>query len=128
MHISITNLQKSVRIPSAKIKAIASKAARSLKLDIKELSLVFVGEAQMRTINRTYLKHDYVTDVITFTHGEIVICPQVAKRQAVEHGSSTAQELVLYVIHGLLHLAGYDDHTPAQIKRMRDKEQALMRL
>ena len=79
----------------------------------------------MRALNREYLGHDHVTDVITFSE-EIVICPAVAKRNAKRYGNSIEREILLYVVHGILHLCGYDDHKPADIKRMRQKEQQIM--
>ena len=78
MDIDVLNLQRSIPVPIVAIKNTAAKAARKLKISLKELSIVFVGEARMRRINREYLRHDYVTDVITFVHGEIIICLKVA--------------------------------------------------
>ena len=97
-------------------------------LDIKdiELSIVFVGVARMRSINKKFLKHDCVTDVITFNHGEIVICPSVAFYNAHRHGISYAKEILLYVIHGILHLAGFNYKGPCEIKIMRQMEQKLL--
>ena len=80
----------------------------------------------MRRMNREYLGHDHVTDVITFDHGEIIVCPSVAARNAGIYGNTVGKELSLYVVHGILHLAGYDDHTPRDIQRMREKEQELL--
>lgn len=84
----------------------------------------------MRTLNKKYLGHDYVTDVLTFDlglgFGEIVICPQVAVVNAKAHATSTENELVLYAIHGLLHLAGFDDHAPVDIAAMRKMEAKLL--
>ena len=124
--ISTTNLQRQVPIPSSKIQSAAQKALKYLKLKNLALSIVFVGEQRMRRINKEYLGHDYVTDVLTFEHGEILICPAVAKRNARRFGSSVEKELLLYVVHGILHLAGYDDHTPADIQKMRKKEKELL--
>ncbi len=59
--------------------------------------------------------------------GEIVIGAEVAKAQAEERGHDVESELGLYVIHGLLHLCGYDDHEPADIERMRESEQYFLR-
>ena len=126
MDIDVLNLQRSIPVPIVAIKNTAAKAARKLKISLKELSIVFVGEARMRRINREYLRHDYVTDVITFVHGEIIICPKVAQQNALSHGAALEQELRLYVIHGLLHLAGFDDHAPQDIKRMRQWEEKLL--
>jgi rRNA maturation RNase YbeY len=95
------------------------------------LSIVFVGTARMRSLNRKYLKHDYVTDVLTFDlgegSGEIIICPQVARTNAKAHQTSTENEIILYVIHGILHLAGYDDHSPKDILEMRRMENELLK-
>ena len=84
----------------------------------------------MRAINKKYLCHDYVTDVLTFDLGEgvseIIICPQVAHSNAKVHGSTTDNEIILYVIHGILHLAGYDDHKPHDILQMRKMESVIL--
>ncbi len=84
----------------------------------------------MRAVNRQYLKHDYVTDVLTFDLGElgaeIIVCPEMARSNAREHGTSTNHEIILYVVHGLLHLAGYNDHSPKDKFRMRRMEQKLL--
>jgi probable rRNA maturation factor len=64
------------------------------------------------------------TDVITFEHGEIVVSADTAKRCAAEHGHGVTEELALYVIHGLLHLNGYDDIAPrdrAKMHRVQDR-------
>ena len=84
----------------------------------------------MRTLNKRYLGHDYVTDVLTFDLGdnqaEIIICPAVASANAKTHQTSTDKELLLYAIHGILHLAGYDDHRPEDIVKMRRMEKKLL--
>lgn len=80
----------------------------------------------MRRFNKKYLGHDEATDVLTFDFGEMMICPKVAAANAKRFKTSTEYELILYVIHGLLHLAGYDDRKPGDIKRMRAKEKKLL--
>jgi probable rRNA maturation factor len=122
----IVNLQSKIVIPVTKIKSAVQKSARVLKLKYPELSVAFVGKQRMRSINKKFLGHDYVTDVITFDHGEIVICPSVAKSNAKRYKTSVDKELVLYVIHGLLHLAGFDDHSPKDIAAMRGMEEKLL--
>lgn len=86
----------------------------------------------MQAINKKYLKHDYVTDVLTFDFedgtAEIVICPQIASRYAKRHQTSTDKEIVLYVVHGILHLAGYDDHSPQDTLKMRRMENELLEM
>jgi probable rRNA maturation factor len=126
MQISITNLQRLIPIPVSKINAAAASASKKLKLKHKEIVIVFTGSQRMRSINKKFLGHDYVTDVITFDHGEIVICPSVAQSNAKRFKTSVDKELILYVIHGLLHLAGYDDHSPKDIAAMRAMEEKLL--
>ena len=128
MEITLTNLQQAIVVPSAKAKSLALKVSKYLKLPFDEISLVFVGVKRMRTMNKKFLGHDYVTDVITFDHGEIVICPAVACANAKHFNNTVDAEILLYVVHGLLHLAGYDDHAPADIKRMRVMEVKLVNL
>lgn len=92
----------------------------------------------MRTLNKKYLRHDYTTDVLTFDwkqqdsgfiiDGEIVISAQAAKRNALDYQASVHDEILLYMIHGILHLRGFDDHRPKDIKKMRAKEDELMGL
>jgi probable rRNA maturation factor len=84
----------------------------------------------MRALNKEYLGHDYVTDVLTFelgdNSGEIIICPQMAAANAKEYQTSAQQEIILYVIHGILHLAGWDDHREKDILQMRRMEDELL--
>jgi probable rRNA maturation factor len=138
MEITLKNFQKKIPIPRSKIlKAVKKSRDRHhfSKSSIKVvsvptfLSIVFVGEKRMRAINKKYLGHDYVTDVLTFDLGEgcaeIIICPSVARSNAKEHQTSTENEIILYVIHGILHLAGYDDKSEKDILRMRKMERLL---
>ena len=89
-----------------------------------------MGTRRMRAANKTYLGHDYITDVLTFdlggNMGEIMICPQMAHIQARSYQTSTDDEIVLYVIHGILHLAGWDDQTDKDILSMRRMEHKLL--
>jgi len=104
---------------------------RKLDYTLQSLSIVFLGRKRMRTINKKYLNHDYATDVLTFDLGaglgEIIICPQMAAVHAALHKTSTDKEIILYVIHGILHLKGFDDHHPKDIIQMRKMENKLLR-
>ncbi len=98
------------------------------------LSIAVVGDGTIRRINRDFLAHDEPTDVITFPlddgdggaaddpFGEILVSAQTARREAVARGVDAPDELALYIIHGALHLAGYDDSTAAKRRRMRARE------
>ena len=124
--IAVINFQRQCPIPVTLIKKTAIRSIKALKLEHEAITIVFAGTVRMRSINRKFLGHDYVTDVITFDHGDIIICPQVAKRFAKAYGQDVKREILLYVVHGLLHLAGYDDKKEEDIKRMRAMEKKLI--
>jgi probable rRNA maturation factor len=86
-----------------------------LQLNLKsEFTIVFVDQKEMRKLNKTYRGKNYATDVLSFdgdsesSFGELVISPQVIKRQAKEHGLSLQHELGYMVLHGMLHLLGFE--------------------
>ncbi len=104
------------------------------------LSVSFVSEAEMEEINRTYVGHEGSTDVICFDYREsgcdlpeeeggadsveveIVVCPSVARREAAKRGLPYSREVILYLVHGLLHAAGEDDLKPGLKRIMRRRE------
>lgn len=106
------------------------------KIADAEISIAIVGDAQIHEINRQYLDHDYETDVITFDlgedpgsrrfQGEIVCSAETALRIASELEVSPESELILYAIHGALHLAGFDDHDAQDREKMREAEKVMM--
>lgn len=82
-----------------------------------EISIAVLDDAAIRELNREYLDHDWATDVITFPlededtllEGEIIVSRETADRESANHSWSGDEELLLYVIHGMLHLVGFDD-------------------
>jgi probable rRNA maturation factor len=80
----------------------------------RELTVVFLDPAAAKRTNSQFRKKNYATDVLSFeamepgSFGELILCPQVLKRQAKEHGLSYREELLYMLLHGLLHLLGYD--------------------
>ena len=105
-------------------------------IDEAEISIAIVSDERIHEINRQFLNHDYPTDVITFDLGtnpatknfqaEIVVSAETAMQVAVDVDTSLEMELVLYVVHGSLHLAGLDDHTDVDRMEMRKNERAMM--
>lgn len=89
--------------------------------------MVFVGPRAMARANACFLGHEGVTDVITFEHGEILVCPAVARAEAAARGLPFGRELLLYAVHGWLHLRGHDDHAPADRRRMHARQERLVR-
>jgi probable rRNA maturation factor len=103
-----------------------------------QVSLVLCDDATIHALNRQFLGHDYPTDVLSFPlnaptpdgkHllGEIVISVETAERNARRYRQPLERELLHLVIHGILHLLGYDDTTPKNRRRMRRKELAYLR-
>ncbi len=124
---NISNFQRKIPIPVPKVRSAIRFACRKLRSRIPELSVAFVGERRMRRLNKEYLGHDHVTDVITFGYGEIVICPAAAARNAKRYRNTLERELILCVVHGILHLCGYDDRSSEDVKRIRQKETEILK-
>jgi probable rRNA maturation factor len=100
---------------------------RSPFAQIAELSVVLVSDARMAALHRDYLGSFESTDVITFAHGEIFVSVEAAEKQASEFNSTFLEEIELYLVHGLLHLAGYDDRKPQQGRQMERAQDRLLK-
>jgi probable rRNA maturation factor len=90
------------------------------------IEITVLGSRAMAKVHRDFLGIPGPTDVITFPYGEILVCAPVAAECAREFGHDTTTELALYAIHGLLHLSGHDDITPAQEKRMGAAQEKIL--
>jgi probable rRNA maturation factor len=121
------------------LRRVADYVLRAEGFGRGRLSVVVVGAAAMATLNRRYLGRAGPTDVLSFdlgserragrVDGEIYVCTDVARRRARARGGSlqaARAELALYVVHGILHLAGYDDQEPAGYRRMHAREDELL--
>jgi probable rRNA maturation factor len=92
------------------------------------VEITILGSRAMAKVHRDFLNIPGATDVITFPYGEILVCAHIATARAPEFGHSTTQELVLYIIHGLLHLSGFDDLTPSDAEIMAVTQQKILKL
>lgn len=107
-----------------------------LRPPLAELSLALVGDARMSALHAQFMGISGPTDVLTFplehdargrvTAGEIVVCVPEAVRRARETNVSVERELLLYALHGLLHLCGYDDRTGPGYRRMHRREDMIL--
>ena len=103
---------------------------------LAELSLALVGDKRMADLHVRFMDIQGPTDVLTFpldedargrvTAGEVVVCVPEAKRRAGEHGVTVRQELLLYAVHGLLHLCGFDDKNDRDFRRMHRTEDDIL--
>ena len=100
-----------------------------------DLSIIFCSDPYILDINLRYLQHDYFTDIITFDDcegdrlsGDLFISVDSVRENAAQYGTEFADELNRVMVHGILHLIGYDDHTQKDIKTMRSKENYYLSL
>jgi probable rRNA maturation factor len=100
-----------------------------------DINLVFVSEDDILKTNIEYLNHHYLTDIITFDYcenefvsGELIICPDVVRANAKYFNTTYEKELHRVIIHGILHLIGYNDATEEEKKEMRAREDAALLL
>ena len=94
--------------------------------DLPEVEVTYVSDAEIARVHGEFLDDPTPTDVITFHHGEILISAETAARQAVEHGQPLDHELLLYLIHGLLHLAGWHDEDEAEAAEMARAQERIL--
>lgn len=98
-----------------------------------EIVVRFVDEAEGRELNRTYRGKDYATNILSFPYesepvvrGDLVVCASVVAREAAEQRKTAQAHYAHLIVHGVLHLQGYDHERAADARRMEDKERALL--
>jgi len=109
------------------LKASLACLPRPLPAGLAEISFVLVDRATMSGVHASFLDDPTETDVITFPYGEILVCPAVARDQAPAYRQNVDDEVLLYALHGLLHLAGYDDTTPPAARTMARAQTRLLK-
>ena len=123
-------------IDPQRAKAWIEAVARGYGKTIGELYYYFCSDDKLLEINRQRLCHDFYTDIVTFPltdcatvlSSEFCISVDRVKENAVTFGRTLESELHRVVIHGVLHLIGFDDHTEEDEKQMREKEEEALRL
>ncbi|MEZ4484715.1 MAG: rRNA maturation RNase YbeY [Syntrophotaleaceae bacterium] len=140
MKIQLENRQNNRKIKEASLKRVAQKILNDLACPDGELSVVIVDDDQIREINREYLQRDWPTNVISFAMregeggdmhpqllGDVVISADTAARDAEEAGLPFESELYFLLLHGILHLFGYDHErgSEEQARLMEEMEQTL---
>jgi probable rRNA maturation factor len=134
--VEIINEQDHICIDEEEIKYICGRILCDAGFRTGRLGIVFTDNKTIHVLNRKYLKHDCPTDVISFTlecsedhlEAELIISTEAAKERCEEFGRNAVSELLLYVIHGILHQVGYDDQDEYDVQLMRDKEAYYLRL
>ena len=131
MSVEIANQQRHLRVPRKQIAEIVDAVLSERDRAGALVSLAVVDNRAIRAINRTFLHRDRVTDVIAFGNpdadtpdqliGDIVVSAERAVQEATRRSGSARGELLLYVVHGLLHVLGMDDGSPECAARMHEE-------
>jgi probable rRNA maturation factor len=134
--IHLYNRQRAVRFdlswlrrlaPLALAECVAETAPGAPLASLAEIEVTFVSDRAIAGVHRRFMNIPGATDVLTFEHGEIVISAPTAARYALEYAHPLEHELGLYIIHGLLHLAGHDDRAEPAAARMKKTQNAILR-
>jgi len=135
--IIVHNLQRKISVNIAELQTFAGAAVQhSLQLhrrqgtDLRKLSEIFIwliSDRRMALLHRKFLGQSGATDILTFQHGEIFISVETARHHARAFGNSLIRELKLYIVHGLLHLHGFDDQTRAEARKMKTAQEKILR-
>lgn len=130
----IVDDQVAMPVQTTRLVEAAVMAAQHRGCQTGEIGIRVTEDAEIQHVNRTHLQHDYPTDVISFGYlhqpprveGELVVSAETAARTAVDLCWIAANELILYVVHGTLHLCGMDDQQPEARIEMRQAEMSVM--
>jgi probable rRNA maturation factor len=130
--IQIANEQSALELDEESLRRAAIAVLESERIASATISIAIVTDELIHMLNRRHLDHDYPTDVLSFLlnseglEGEVIVSTDTAIRESIERGVSAHEELKLYLVHGLLHLCGYDDHSDDDRQLMRQREQAVL--
>ena len=135
--VDVLDRQRAVRFAPAWLAGVVRRALARQGVERAEITVLVVGDRRMAKLHEEWLGIAGPTDVITFDladtarprglHGDVAVSAETARRVAREVGWPARHELAYYVVHGLLHLAGYDDHAAADRRAMRARERLLLR-
>jgi len=126
----LVNCQRRVRVNAAELRRFAARLRRLLRLRSDSFTVALVSDQRSAALNKRYRRRAYPTDVLSFPAdngalGEVVIAAETARRNARRYRHSAAEEIKLLMVHGVLHLLGYDHETDRG--QMNRREHALRR-
>jgi probable rRNA maturation factor len=134
--ISVRNLQRTVDVDLAALQDFARRAfdrclalpkRKSALSSLARVDVLLISDRRIAGLHSRFHKMAGPTDVMTFQHGEIFISAQTAQHHAAQFGTSIKSEIELYLLHGLLHLHGFDDKTAAERRRMNAIQSKILR-
>ena len=134
--VSVRNLQRKIPVNVVELERFATHAiCRCLQLHkrkptdltrLRDVFVLLVSDRRMASLHRQFLNQRGPTDVLTFQHGEIFISVETARRNARVFRNSLTRELQLYIVHGLLHLHGFDDRKQADTRKMQKTQERIL--
>jgi probable rRNA maturation factor len=129
--ICVHNRQRAIRVDCEQLQAFAERALRHASklrssISLPPINILLISDRRMSEIHLRFLKTPGPTDVITFQHGEIFVSAETARRQGRELKTSAFEEIQLYIVHGLLHLLGFDDKSAAEARVMRKRQAQVL--
>lgn len=132
--IALTVECDAVPLDEARLRAAVNRVFADASIPIGQVGVAVLTDAAIRQLNKQYLDHDYATDAISFllergtdyVEGEIAVSAETAQREAAHYGWPATDELLLYVVHGALHLVGGNDTTPGGAAEMRRREREVL--
>lgn len=140
IRIRIKTSQRKIAINKKAFARLAREVLRKKGIKQAELSILFVGRQRIQALNKRFRNIDRPTDVLAFSMregidadlhpeilGDVVICPEMAQRFAKLYKNDYRKELYLDLIHGILHLLGYDDSKPKKRKLMQKEQTKILR-
>ncbi len=149
--IDIDDSQAALKVDHGRIVEISRNLLVVEDVVSATISIAIVDNETIHDLNQRYLQHDFATDVLSFLlegsladpsvlplpknaprgkglrlDGEIIVSAEMAKSESAKYGWRPLDELTLYVVHGLLHLCGYDDQSATELRLMRKREQEIL--
>lgn len=133
--IEINNRQTLLDVQVDRFMAAVETVLSGESIFAAEINIAVVDNAEIHETNRKYLQHDFATDVITFPlndsgdplEGDIMVSAEMAIEMAPKYNWTASDELLLYIVHGALHLAGYDDIDSNDRETMREMESRYLK-
>lgn len=136
--IEVINNQQSLAVEEEFVQRGVTATLHSENISSAGISVAIVDDPRIHELNRRFLDHDYPTDVLSFLldasgsddrrhiEGEVIVSADTARHRAREFNWRPLDELLLYVVHGTLHLCGYDDHESQERHLMRSRERSIL--
>jgi probable rRNA maturation factor len=136
--LEVLDEQDELAIDLEKVRIVCEYILADGNIRSGKINVVLVDSDTIQQYNRDFLHHDYPTDTISFRtedrrtegylEGEVLVCTEVAHERAKEFGWTPEEELLLYVVHGMLHLTGFDDATSEQQAAMQEQERTYLEM